>query len=88
LLQRLLFHHDKENRREDQYVNRRGNHAADDRHGDRLHHVGVNAGFLEDRDQAGEIELYFPGKNKPIFVVSCLLSVGICDSEALLFKGQ
>lgn len=35
-------------------MNGRSNHAAHDRRGNRLHHIGADAGFPEDRGEAGE----------------------------------
>src|SRR6266404_9230849 len=40
-----LFHKRKENRNENQDVNRGSYHSADDGCGDRLHDVGTDAGF-------------------------------------------
>jgi hypothetical protein len=41
--QSAFLHHDEENRHQDQYVNRRGDHASDDRCRDWLHHVRADA---------------------------------------------
>jgi len=49
-----LFHESKKYGHENQDVNGRSDHAAHDRSCDRLHHVGTDARFPQDGDEAGE----------------------------------
>jgi uncharacterized protein len=53
LPQRALFHGQKENGHEDQYVNGGSNHAAHNRRGNRFHHIRADARLPEDGRQAG-----------------------------------
>jgi len=42
--QRAFLHHHEKNRHQNQHVNRGRNHAADNRRGNRLHHIRANTG--------------------------------------------
>src|ERR1700679_791955 len=49
-----FLHHDEEDGNQNQDVDGGSNHAADDRRGNRLHHIGAYAGFPKDWNQTGK----------------------------------
>src|ERR1700677_4887425 len=49
-----FLHHDEEDGNQNQDVDGGRNHAADDRRGNRLHHIGADAGFPENRNKTGK----------------------------------
>ena len=54
MTQSTFLHQREEHGHENQHVNRRGNHAAHQGRGDRLHHVRADSGFPQDGNQTGQ----------------------------------